>query len=452
LRLRVSRIPSADCVLKLWPMKVEQVELTAIFLVALGSVCCKSQGISIDIGSAQNSQNFIHYSVEAANRDPAADTPEEIAAVNLVLARKGNADAAWELGLAYLQGYGVPQDLTQAETWFEKGAIVPERAAIVGYLYAQGQYFPKVLKAADHWYTLAGRPGDLFELAELYKSASENQKATAIYLKLLGMTGHPEVRRAQLELGNFVLDGIYSAGDSPTGRAQNLEWARMIAQELLGQQEYDIAVDYSIGREDLSVDKSMWLHFCKRAAAYNIDLAQHYYAEGMMNGEVRDLSGYDYIVWTRLASQKQTGEGIMLRAITKGMSPDQLKAANAVFDSLVETRKRFGAYYPADDSLRNPDAAALAGMHDDDPDVQLRRAFALEKAAALDGRLYSQALSIYRTVRDHRQTDIRFALGRDSLTGVNGVPKSQAMAEYWLHEAANRGSKLAQELLARLSN
>jgi hypothetical protein len=252
-------------------------------------------------------------------------------------------------------------------------------------------------------------------------------------------------------LGNFVLDGKYSAGNDSTGRALNLKWARIITQELLGQEEYKIAVDYDIGREDLPIDKAMWLHFCRRAAAYNIDLAQHFYVESMMQGDVPDKSGYEEIVWTRLASEKQTGEIALLNSMTSGMTAQQRDAANAAYESLVQARKYDGAYYPVDDPLRNPTPEALAAMPSDSPDVQLRRAFVLEQAAQTSEATYRQVMDIYRTVRDRREMDIRFVLGRDCLNGTSGIPKNPATAQYWLHEAADRGSKPAQDLLTTLN-
>jgi TPR repeat protein len=398
--------------------------------------------------------------VEPANHDPLAVTPQQIAETNLALAAKGNREAAFELGLAYMQGFGVPQDFAKAETMFQTGARNPSEKALVGMFYAHGMYFRKDLHAAERWLTAAGRPGDLFELAEAYKAAAEADpslaltyypKATAIYLDLLKDTGHPEVRRAQMELGNFIIDAIYPAGDNPKWRALNMEWARIIAQELLGQEEYKIAVDYGIGREDLPVDKAMWLRFCKRAAAYNIDLAQHFYAEAINNAEAKDFSGYDAIAWTRLGAEKQSGESAQLSAFTRGMTPRQLQEANAAFNSLIETRRQSGAYYSTDDSLRSPSLAVLDALPKDDPDVQLRRAFVLEKPAASNPILYKQALEIYRNVRNQGKMDIRFVLGCYSLDGKYGVPKNRAIAEYWLHEAADAGSKSARDLLAVLA-
>jgi TPR repeat protein len=196
----------------------------------------------------------------------------------------------------------------------------------------------------------------------------------------------------------------------------------------------------------------MWLRFCQRAAAYNIDLAQHFLAHAIIEGTVPNQSGYDDVAWTRLASDKQTDEIIQLKAMESRMSPQQRQAADAGFNSLVQTRVTDGAYYSPDDPLRNATPAALAAMPKDDPDVQLRRAFALEKAAKTDDRAYREAMDIYRTVRDRREMDVRFILGRDYLNGTHGVPKNLALARVWLSEAASRGSKPAQALLAALAS
>jgi TPR repeat protein len=374
--------------------------------------------------------------------------------VNLELFAKGNKKAAWELGLAYMQGLGVPADPAKAEQMFRIGALDADEKAMVGMFYAHG-YFPKDLDAMERWYTAAGRPSDLFELAEAFKAAGQADKslaprcyakATALYLALMKDTGHPEVRRAELELGNFVIDGIYNAGDDAKGRAQNLAWARMIAQELLGQKEYGIALEYEFGKEDLPADREMWLRFCKRAAAYNIDLAQHFYVEALNEGKARDFTGYDAVAWTRLSSQKMSGDGGLLKAMTEGMSQEQIASAAAAYNALIETRTRYGAYYVQDDPLRNPSPGALAAMDQDDPDVQIRQAFNSEKNAPSSEQAYQRVLAIYREVRDHRDTDVRFVLGRYALYGANGVPKNRDVAEYWLREAIQSGSTL----LARL--
>jgi TPR repeat protein len=426
--------------------------LTAVSLSAAVSFC-GAQSYTVDLSKSQNGQYIRHFTVEAANHDPSADTPKKIAAINQSLAAQGDTKAAWELGLAYMQGYGVKQNLAQAEHWFEIGATEPGLKALVGDLHEHGEYFPKDLDAAAKWLNAAGRPADLFEMAQAYRTASppETARAVSLYLALLQQTGYPEVRRAQMELGNFVLDGKYSAGDDVKGRALNLEWARIITQELLGQEEYKIAIDYDIGRDDVPQDHAMWLRFCRRAAAYNVDLAQHFYAEAIAKGTAPNFSGYDQIAWLRLASDKQSGEVATLNMLETRMDTHQREVANAAYGALVRTREQDGAYYSLDDPLRNISPEGLAAMASDDPDVQLRRAFGLETAAQTDHDAYAQAMDLYRTVRDHREMDIRFVLGRDYLNGTNGTPHNQELAKLWLHEAAGRGSKPAQALLATLT-
>ena len=412
---------------------------------------CMAQTIAIELRPKSDSVCRPGWTIGTAN-NAYAPTDRDIFAVNQELARGGNKEAAFRLGQAYVEGIGVLRDPEQAIHWFEIGATTPDEKAFVAHLFTYTGCFVKDLDAAARWYTAAGRPSDLFELAQAYRMASPQQteKATAIYVALLKETGHPEARRAQMELGNFVLDGKYSAGNDAGGRALNLEWARGITQELLGQEEYKIAVDYAIGREDLPEDKKMWLRFCKRAAAYNVDLAQGSYAQAIAEDNALNKSGYDDAAWTRLASEKQYGLRVQLKSMESGMHPEQQRAANTAYQELVQTRVRDGAYYPFDDLLREPSAATLRAMPNDDPDVQVRRAFALEEKAKTNKEAYREAMDLYRTVRDRREMDIRFVLGRDSLNGAHGVPRNTAIAQRWLREAANRGSKPAAELLIGL--
>jgi hypothetical protein len=129
------------------------------------------------------------------------------------------------------------------------------------------------------------------------------------------------------------------------------------------------------------------------------------------------------------------------------MTPQQMASADAAYQELIKTRSEYGAYYVQDDPLRDPSPAALEAMDQDDPDVQLREAFGMERLAVNDEVAYQNALAIYRKVRDHRDFDFRFVLGRYALNGTNGSPQNRAVVEYWLNEAARSGSQQAQQLL-----
>jgi TonB family protein len=421
----------------------------ALYLPLLGfAVSIPGQTIKIDLNHPGNYPR--HFSVEPADGDKSAKTPEQIDAVNQKLADAGNTEAAWQLGLAYLQGVGVKQDLDQAKHWFEIGATKPEQKAFVAEFYQNGEYFPKDLDAAARWFTAAGRPGDLFALAENDRKSDPPQiaNAVALYRALLSQTGHPEVRRAQMELGNLVLDGRYSAGDDAAGHRLNLEWARVITQELLGQEEYKIAVDYDVDREGLPKDHAMWLLFCERAARYNIDLAQQNYGHAVLDHEIPGASPFEGYAWIRLASDKQYANKVTVQQLERQMTPPQLTQATSIYDGFVQTREQSGAYYPANDPLNRPSETALSKMPDDDPDVQLRRAFALESSR--NPADYQRAMQMYRTVRDRRKMDVRVVLGRDYLLGTNGYKQDANTARFWLRMAASEGSEPAKLLLANL--
>lgn len=130
-----------------------------------------------------------------------------------------------------------------------------------------------------------------------------------------------------------------------------------------------------------------------------------------------------------------------------GLDKDQTAGANAAYEALIEMRDRYGAYYPQDDPLRNPAPAVLTAMDQDDPDVRLRQAFNLDKAAASDEQIYERVLVTYRDVRDHADTHARYVLGRYASYGANGVPKNIGVAKYWLWEAVRSDSKPAHQLL-----
>lgn len=417
--------------------------LPFIALLALGTNATAQQ-IQVDLASGP--PYVRHFSVETADGS-SAKTLEAVKATNEALFAKGNTEAAWELGLAYMQGVGAQQDLVKAVSYFEKGATKPEEKSLVGEFYEHGEYFPKDRDAAAKWFLAAGRPGDIFELAQQYRMGDPPNfaKAAALYRSLLDMTGHPEVRRAQMELGNLVIDGRYSAGNDSKGRALNLEWARVITQELLGQEEYKIAIDFGIGREGVEKNLAMWQRYCKRAASYNIDLAQSFYGKALIDGTIspsRPLEGY---AWIRLSSDKQYSNRAVVTQIESKMTPNVLESADSIFEGLVDTRMRDGAYYSAGDALREPSQAQLATMANDDPDVQLRRAFELEMNGSPEK--YMAAMDLYRRVRDRRKVDVRLVLWHEAKDGTDGVTKDPAVATYYLNQAANEGSMVAKALL-----
>ena len=72
-------------------------------------------------------------------------------------AARGNAEAQFLLGIAYVNGEGVPQDDARAVRWYRLGAEQGHALAqfYLGLAYAEGQGAPEDDIQAHMWYTLA---------------------------------------------------------------------------------------------------------------------------------------------------------------------------------------------------------------------------------------------------------------------------------------------------------
>ena len=73
------------------------------------------------------------------------------------LAEQGNAEAQFNLGVMYSNGYGVPQDDAEAARWYRKAAEqgVAEAQFLLGFMYRDGHGVPQDYAQAHKWYNLA---------------------------------------------------------------------------------------------------------------------------------------------------------------------------------------------------------------------------------------------------------------------------------------------------------
>ena len=78
------------------------------------------------------------------------------------LAQEGDADAQFNLGLMYSEGYGVSQDYKEAAQWFRLAAKQghPDAQLNLGILYAEGAGVPQNYVLAHKWFNLAAVEGD----------------------------------------------------------------------------------------------------------------------------------------------------------------------------------------------------------------------------------------------------------------------------------------------------
>jgi hypothetical protein len=99
----------------------------------------------------------------------------DIAKINLAAFAKGNKVAAWELGIAYMQGLGISQNFEKAEQMFRIGAVDADKKGMVGMFYAHG-YFPKISVPSN-----AGMPrlADLRTTSSLLRLSRQREMLTS---------------------------------------------------------------------------------------------------------------------------------------------------------------------------------------------------------------------------------------------------------------------------------
>ena len=103
--------------------------------------------------------------------------PLGVAADNIVykMARQGDAEAQFALGLKYETGSGVAVDAAEAVRWYRKAAEQgdPPAQAAMGELYARGFGVPQDYAIAADWYRKAAAQGNTtaqFKLGNLYEN------------------------------------------------------------------------------------------------------------------------------------------------------------------------------------------------------------------------------------------------------------------------------------------
>ena len=91
-----------------------------------------------------------------------------------LLAKRGDANAQFNIGQMYLRGHGVPQDLQIAIKWYTLAAKQGNAGAAynLGVMYRTGKGVLKDTKSALKWYNAAAKLGDLdsvFTLGLMYQ-------------------------------------------------------------------------------------------------------------------------------------------------------------------------------------------------------------------------------------------------------------------------------------------
>jgi TPR repeat protein len=157
----------------------------------------------------------------------------------LAKAKAGDATAQTKLGYAFDLGQGVPQDYTQAFTWYRK-------AADQGYAIAQ--FNLGVLYAEGH-----GLPQDYAQASTWFRKAADQGYSTA-----------------EFSLGFLYATGKGVAHDD----TQAAFWYRKAAEQGLADAEYGLGLSYILGT-GVPEDKAQAVDWLNKAAAQGNTNAQN---------------------------------------------------------------------------------------------------------------------------------------------------------------------------------
>jgi TPR repeat protein len=128
------------------------------------------------------------------------------------LAKQGNADAQYNLGVMYNEGQGVPEDDNAAFKWYTLAAEQGNAGAqvILGLIYDNGRGVPQDDKTAVKWYTLAAEQGDVYSqynLGVMYEGGwgvPKDDKTAVKWYRLAAKQGNAN---AQYNLGWMYEEG-----------------------------------------------------------------------------------------------------------------------------------------------------------------------------------------------------------------------------------------------------
>jgi TPR repeat protein len=125
------------------------------------------------------------------------------------LARKGNVEAQFKLGVLYLRGMGVKQNFKRAAGWFQRGAARGHVRSMVnlGSLYAGGRGVPKNNALAARWFRRAAVKGDplaMVKLGTMYANGEgvrRNDVRAYVWFGLAAAKGLSLGKRLQAQVG-----------------------------------------------------------------------------------------------------------------------------------------------------------------------------------------------------------------------------------------------------------
>lgn len=225
----------------------------------LGSVICRNKEIIFT--------SDMIYSCEKLNGNIKYDIP---AGEIIKLAAGGDAEYQYRLGVSYMEGKGVPQDIKTATEWFKKSAEAGNVMAqmALGDIYLRGKSDEKNFTEALRWYAMAAKNGDIKAqsfLGDCYFEAigvRQDLKSAVSYYMLAAAQGDSN---AVKKLGYC----FYNGKGVDVDFAAAGKWYMKAAQSGDSESAYYVALMLSEGK-GLAQDDAEALRWAEKAAAEGV--------------------------------------------------------------------------------------------------------------------------------------------------------------------------------------
>lgn len=136
------------------------------------------------------------------SRDPKSNEPSKLLEQWRATAKRGDTDAQFNLGCAYLVGWGVERDAATAASWFETAAERDDVGAQfnLGVIHAKGDGTEKNLEKAYKWFKMAAEQGYMeaqFNLGCMYTSGEgigRDMDESVRWYQRAAQNGHPKAQ------------------------------------------------------------------------------------------------------------------------------------------------------------------------------------------------------------------------------------------------------------------
>lgn len=205
----------------------------------------------------------------------------------------GDANAQYEMARLYYHGKGVPQNYTEALSWYRKAANQGNVKAqyAVGFMYDEGKGAPQDYGEAASWYRKAADQGDSraeYALAYLYQEGrgfTQDRRAAIEWCRKAADQGYA---RAQFGLGLSYFDGW----GVPQDYAKATNWLLKAADQGYAKAQTYLGYMYSQGK-GVPQDNTEAVRWYRKAAAQGDPQAQYslgymyYYGLGLPRDQVQ---------------------------------------------------------------------------------------------------------------------------------------------------------------------